>query len=52
MYALCSQIVGEKDPAKFLHLVTELSQLLDGKEQRLGTGDNSKQQESSSQPQK
>jgi hypothetical protein len=38
MYALCGQIVEEKDSVKFLKLVNELNDLLDRKEKRLECG--------------
>ena len=35
MNALCAQIITEKDPAKFMRLVSELNALLERKEIRL-----------------
>lgn len=35
MNALCAQIITEKDPAKFMRLVSELNALLERKELRL-----------------
>jgi hypothetical protein len=35
MYALCGQIVEERNSDKFLRLVTELTELLDHKDRRL-----------------
>ena len=42
MYALCEQIITEKDHAKFLRLIEELNDLLERKEQRLEPSGESK----------
>jgi hypothetical protein len=48
IYALCAQIVEEKDRDRFTKLVKELNELLDRKEERLApTGENSNRLRSS-----